>query len=149
LNKTIENVEQWFAKDIEEVARQAGLKVQVVNPVQITCGIGFQNDRSQTVWIRVLGTDAEQNVLCRFSSPALEMEADQLLGQQAANDLLRENLQLAHGSWGVEVVGDKSYLVVYRTQIATAMQPEEFKSAILGLASTADAMEQKLGKDAY
>ena len=49
----------------------------------------------------------------------------------------------------VYMLGDNDYLVVLKTQILTTMDPEEFKSAMLGLATTADSMEKKLGVDKF
>ncbi|MBN1477144.1 hypothetical protein JXA47_10355 [Candidatus Sumerlaeota bacterium] len=147
--KTIDTIDDWFAPTIEEVAAKAGLRVRVENPRLVICGFDMGEGRMQDVWIRPVGTDAGGNVLCRLSSPALRLESGALLGQRAASGLLRENGQLAQGSWAIECADQCDFLVATETQILLTMQPEEFQGIVLALATAADALEQRLGKDFF
>ncbi|MBI1881283.1 MAG: hypothetical protein HYR94_24140, partial [Chloroflexi bacterium] len=70
--------------------------------------------------------------------------AGQWLPQQLANDLLRQNAQMMHGSWAIDKIEGDDYLVVFDTQIAETLDTQEFAASVKAAAILADEMEQDL-----
>lgn len=142
-------IEKTFADFVESVASKAGLKIVKKDANVAVAAFRMAEGRSQTVWIKPVGFDVHRNLIVAISSPALKMPKGQMIGQQKANDLLRENAKMAHGAWAIEDVDGDGYLVALDTQIAATMQPEEFEASVRGVAATADQMERKLGVDVF
>ncbi len=138
-----------FSQFLTEVAAKSGLKVRQLGPSAIVVPFDMGEGRTQNVWVRALGTDGGGNLLVGIYSPALKMPEGQLLSREAANGLLRENVNLAHGAWAIQKMEDGEYLVLFDTQIAQTMDPEEFTASVRSLAAAADAKEKSLGSDAF
>lgn len=136
-----------FSEFVETVAEKAGVPVKKKdNSVVVTCDVG--EGRTQNVVVALFGQE-RGNLIIGFSSAVLKMPAGQMLNQKTANELLRKNADLPHGAWAIEKIEDSEYLVVFDTQIAQTMDPEEFKASVEALAFYADKMEKKLGKDVF
>jgi len=138
-----------FAEFVEKIAAEAGLKVIKRSHTLVIVLFNMGEGRKQNVFVKPLGLDHKGNLVIGFSSPALQMPADQLLSQDVANDLLRKNTKFAHGSWGIERQGENDYLVAFSTQLAHTMQPQEFEAIVRMLSRAADDMEKKLGVDLF
>mgnify|MGYP005836847323 CR=1 FL=1 len=138
-----------FADFLTQIAGKTGLKVRTISPSAVVVPFDMGEGRTQYVWVRAVGTDGRGNLLVGIYSPALKMPEGQLLSREAANELLRENINLAHGSWAIQKMEDGEYLVMFDTQIAQTMDPEEFAASVRGLAAAADAKEKSLGSDAF
>jgi hypothetical protein len=133
-----------FADWIEYIAAKAGLATQQLSErlVVIQCPLG--QGRMQTVWISPVGQDPLKNTIISISSPALKMGTGQWLSQQLANDLLRQNARMMHGSWAIDKVEGDDYLVVFDTQIAETLDTQEFAASVRAAAILADEMERDL-----
>jgi hypothetical protein len=138
-----------FSEFLQRVAGRAGLKIMQREPTGVTLAFGFEDGRSQKVWVRAVGHDGAGNLIIGFFSPVLQLPAGVMLGQKAANELLRENAQLAHGAWAIHQVEQGEFLVAFDTQIAQTIDPEEFEATVRGLAAMADSKEQEMEKDDY
>ena len=125
------------------------MKIEDSGPENVTLVFDMGSGRSQRVWVRALGTDAAENLIIGFFSPVLQLPTDEMLGQKAANELLRENAKLAHGAWAIQNTTDGEYLVATDTQIAQTMDHQEFEASVRALAATADAKERELGADVF
>ena len=134
---------------LTQLAEKAGLKIEDSGPENATLVFYMGSGRSQRVWVRALGTDAAKNLIVGFFSPVLQLPTGEMLGQKAANELLRENATLAHGAWAIQNTNDGEYLVATDTQIAQTMDHQEFEASVRGLAATADAKERELGADVF
>ena len=121
--------ETSFGDFITQVATRAGLKISERGPSSVTLLFDLGGGRKQKVWVRSRGTSRDGKLIVGFFSPALQIPAGAMLGQKAANELLRENVKLAHGAWAIEKAGNEECLVAFDTQIAQTMQPEEFKAS--------------------
>lgn len=138
-----------FAEFVEKIATEAGLKVIKRSHTLVIVLFDMGEGRKQNVFVKPLGLDHKGNLVIGFSSPALQMPADQMLSQDVANDLLRRNAKFAHGSWAIERQGENDYLVAFNTQLAHTMQPQEFEAIVRVLSRAADNMEKTLGVDLF
>jgi hypothetical protein len=134
---------------LEDVANRAGLQILARGRSSVTLAFAFQDGRSQKVWVRALGKDGSGNLIIGFYSPVLQLPPGTMLGQKAANELLRENSEFAHGAWAVQKVEEDEFLVACDTQIAETLDPKEFKATVRGLAAVADSKEQQMAKDDF
>lgn len=144
-----QKVQVPFSDFIKATAAKAGLNIRELNANLIAVPYDMGAGRHQQVFVRAMGKTADGSIIIGFFSPALKMPAGQMLGQKTANDLLRANIALAHGAWAIERIENDDYLVVFDTQIAQTMDPEEFRASAGALAAIADEMEKRMGVDAF
>lgn len=137
-----------FAEFVETIAEKAGMTVNKPDDSSIVVHFDTGEGRTQRLIVKPVGQEGG-NLIVGFYSAVLEMPAGQMLNQKTANELLSENAHLYHGAWAIEKIEDSEYLVVFDTQIAQTMDPEEFKASVRALAFFADEMEKKLGKDVF
>lgn len=134
---------------LTQMADKSGLKIEDQGPENVTVLFDMGEGRSQRVWVRALGTDAGDNLIVGFFSPVLQVPQGEMIGQKAANELLRENATLAHGAWAIQKTKDGEYLVAFDTQIAQTMDPKEFEASVRAMAAVADLKEKDLGHDLF
>lgn len=138
-----------FEQLISRMVREAGLAAERRGPELFVVRFDMGGGRFQRVFIRPMGQTGAGHLIVGFISPALKMPPEQMLGQKTANALLRENAKLSYGAWAIEQVDGDDYLVALETQIAQTMQPDEFTASVHAVSRLADAMEKRLGVDAF
>jgi hypothetical protein len=147
--RNVRGLEISFAEFVERIAARTGLVVKKHNPSLVIIPFDMGRGRKQNVWVKPIGLDHMGNLIIGFSSPALQMPTGQMLSQETANKLLRQNANLPYGAWAIEKSEGGEFLIVFDTQIAQTMQPQEFEASVRTLAQAADAMEKELGVDVF
>ncbi len=148
MDETAKNKSE-FSDFIVHIASQAGFEVVKESPTIVTITLDLKDGRAQTVWIKPAGTDNQDNPLISITSAAAKIPKGQNLSQSVANELLRQNTNIAHGAWGINKIEENEYLVAMVTMIAKTMQPEDFKASVVSLAMTADNKEKEMGVDIF
>jgi hypothetical protein len=138
-----------FAEFILRFADTAGVPAQAgdANTVSVHCDL--RNGRKQEVFIRPLAAKTGGHVLIGFHSLAMRIPEGSSLGRETANNLLRDNSRIGHGSWAVERFPDGEYLVAFDTQMSHTMDAEEFRASVEAVAKLADGMEERYGVDDF
>jgi len=132
-----------FCEVLSRVASQAKLKILQQSDNYVMCQFAFPDQRHQSVHLFYAGELGDQRI-ASISTPVLELPGGQLpagVGQ----GLLEENGRMKIGSFAINSIANKHFLVLQHNMILDTLDPEEFRIVVGTLAVVADNWEKKLG----
>lgn len=119
---------------VRKLAAEAGWKIKVDNGQNIILGFKDSKDGDIVhVFIRTCGKDSLGKSVLEFSSEATPHPSDIFLAANLALKLLERNGEVILGHWGTEEVGEKKMFTFFHSMVASSMDLNEFKSAVLAI----------------
>jgi hypothetical protein len=103
---------------------------------------GFEDNRTQVVYIRSLTEEFLGVELREISSPALSSSG--IFDGRTANFLLRDNANLKFGAWCIEIGEDNAHFAVFSVKVSAALPVRPFAQILELVAKVADSTEERL-----
>lgn len=137
-----------FAERIHQVAAKAGVKVVEASDSLVVTLFVFADGRTQKVFLAPVGELQGHTIVDVWSVAA---EVSGYFDERLAVRLLRENGNHKVGYWGIESIGDQTYLGCHHALLLETLDPEEFHVVVYTVAVQADELEKELaaGEDRF
>lgn len=103
---------------------------------------GFEDNRTQVVYIRSLTEEFLGVELREITSPALASNG--IFDDRTANFLLRENANMKFGAWCIEIGQDNAHFAVFCVKVSAALPLRPFAEILELVAKVADSTEERL-----
>jgi hypothetical protein len=136
---------------VGDIATLAGFKGRIDDErAHFALGLGFDNGRSQMVYVRDVSRSPERQIITVFS-PCLVRKKGFWNGvsKELAIQLLRRNETVhfaRYGIWGFE---KEDMIVASIDHLLETLDPPEFEASVFHVAVAADALEREHGQDDF
>lgn len=134
-----------FPERIRQVAEKAGVKIVEASESLVVSQFVFSDGRTQRVFLAPVGELRGQMIVDVWS---IASEVSGYFDERLAVRLLRENGNHKVGYWGIEAIGEQTFLGCHHAMLLETLDAEEFNVIVYTVAVQADELEKELAKEA-
>ena len=127
---------------VQEALDNLGFNYEIEESGVIKVGMRFDGDRTQVAYISSTTSTLGEMEIRTIASPANMSEG--ALPSEMANQLLKDNANKKLGAWQTVELQDQRHLTIFTAKIEANSSPEQLRSALYAVLTTADEMEAEL-----
>jgi hypothetical protein len=136
---------------VGDIATLAGFKGKLDDErMQFALGLGFDNGRSQMVYVRDTSRSPDRHIITVFS-PCLVRKKGFWKGvsKELAIQLLRKNEAVHFARYGIWELEKQDVIVASIDHLLDTLDPPEFEASVVHVAMAADTLERQHGQDEF